>query len=322
MIIINSLIDFISNNDVAVLAWGVALIGWSLYLHLRNDRKSSKNRGGNVGIITVCVIGFFLLLGVLLGFKTVDSGEIAVVRSFGKVTGRVLEPGAHTITPFTEDALYYNTKKVTYETSTQEKQETSDADYKDFTVDTNTEDGQPVDIAYTIRFSVDPTKVTWIAQNIGSQEALVEKIVKTESRIWARNIPRRFSAEALYTGEGSQKVQDEIFQQLEPVFVKNGLILDSVGLREIVFDDNYVQAIKDKQVAAVQVETEKNKAEQEKFRKEQRITSAEASAKEQSLQRETISDALLRKMWIEKWNGNLPQYITGGDSSVLLQLPK
>ena len=268
------------------------------------------------------IVGVVLLLAILLGFRTVDSGEIAVVTNFGRVTGRTLDPGAHTIIPFVEGTLTYNTKKVTYETSTAEKQKTSDADYKDFTVDTNTEDGQPVDIAYTIRFSVDPTKATWIAQNIGNQTALVEKIVKTESRIWARNVPRRFSAENLYTGEGSQKVQDEIFAQLKPVFEKNGLILDSVGLREIVFDPAYTDAIKSKQVAAVQVETEKNIAAQAEYKKQATITAAEAAAKEQSLQRETISDQLLRKLWIERWNGVLPQYMTGGDASLLLQLPK
>jgi regulator of protease activity HflC (stomatin/prohibitin superfamily) len=279
-------------------------------------------RKGQVVLTTIAVIGGFFLLATLLGVQTVDSGEVAVVTQFGRVTGRVLEPGAHIITPFIEGTLYYNTKKVTYETATEEKQKNSNADYKDFTVDTNTEDGQPVDVAYTIRFSVDPTKASWIAQNIGNQTALVEKIVKTESRIWARNIPRRFSAENLYTGEGSQKVQEDIFSQLEETFKVNGLILDSVGLREIVFDGAYTGAIKQKQVEAVKVETEKNIAAQEMYRKEARITAAEASAKEQSLQRETISDQLLRKLWIEKWNGTLPSYMTGGDASLLLQLPK
>lgn len=273
-------------------------------------------------LITLSAIGVFLVLGSLLGIRTVDSGEVAVVTEFGKVTGRVLEPGAHLIVPFTQGTLYYNTKKVTYETSTEDKQKKSEADYKDFTVDTNTEDGQPVDIAYTIRFSVDPTKATWIAQNIGGQTALVEKIVKTESRIWARNVPRRFSAEDLYTGEGSQKVQEEIFAQIKPAFEKNGLTLDSVGLREIVFDQAYTEAIKSKQVAAVRVETEKNIAAQAEFKKQATITAAQASAEEQRLQRETISSALLQKLWIEKWNGILPTYMTGGDASLLLQLPK
>lgn len=267
------------------------------------------------------IVAGLLVLGVLLSFRTVSAGTIAVVTRFGQVTGRVLYPGANFIMPVLERTLYYNTKKITYETSPSDKKGLSTADYRDIPVDTNTEDGQPVDIAYTIRFSVDPVKATWVAQNIGSEEALVEKIVKTESRVWARNVPRGYSAEELYTGEGSLKVQMAIFDKLKPVFEENGLILDMVGIREIAFDKTYVEAIKAKQVELVKVEVEKNKAAQEEFKKQQRITAAEGQAREQELQRTTISDALLRKLWIEKWDGKLPAYVGGSDTSALLQIP-
>ena len=273
-------------------------------------------------ILTIVgIMAIVLFLGGFLGFRQVDSGEVAVVTRFGRVTGRILEPGAHTITPFVEGTLYYNTKKVIYETTAEEKQKGSQADYKDYPVDTNTEDGQRVDIFYTVRFSVDPTKASWVAQNIGSQNALIEKVVKTESRIWARNVPRRYSAEHLYTGNGSQTVQEDIFRALEPTFIENGLILDSVGIREINFTNEYVTAIEAKQIAAVQVETEKNKAEQAKFQKEARITQAEGQAREQELQRSTISETLLQKMWIERWDGVLPTYMMG-DSTALIQIPQ
>ncbi|MDP1743161.1 MAG: prohibitin family protein [Candidatus Amesbacteria bacterium] len=274
-----------------------------------------------VGIAKI-IGGLFLLL-ILLGttFRTVPSGEVAVVTRFGQVTGRVLYPGAHFILPLVEDALYYNTKKITYETSPTNKMVDSNADYKDLPVDTNTKDGQPVDISYTVRFSIDPTKATWVAQNIGPEHAVVEKIVKTESRIWARNIPRGHSAEELYTGTGSQKAQEAIYDKLKTIFETNGLVLDTVGIREIIFDKTYVDAIKMKQVELVNVEVAKNQAAQEEYRKQQRITAAEGQAKEQELQRLTINDALLRKLWIEKWDGKLPTYV-GGNESNLLQLPR
>lgn len=267
------------------------------------------------------VIGLFLIVQ-LSAFRTVSSGEVAVVTRFGEVTGRTLGPGAHFISPFIEGTSYYNTKKITYETAPEAKQGNSEADYKDFPVDTNTEDGQPVDVSYTIRFSVDPTKATWIAQNIGSEQALVEKIVKTESRIWARNIPRRYSAENLYTGEGSQNVQNEIFDQLKGVFEINGLILDTVGIREIAFDVNYTQAIQAKQVEAVKVDTAKNIADRAAFEKEATIRQAEAQAEAQRLQSQTITPQFTQIEWIKRWNGVLPVYMTGDSASLLLQLPK
>ncbi|MCB1713264.1 MAG: hypothetical protein KDH96_12575, partial [Candidatus Riesia sp.] len=154
---------------------------------MENYERSNRGMGGLIFLGFLAVMG---LLTILLTFRTVDAGEVGVVTRFGKVTGRTLEPGAHMVVPFVDGVMTYNTKKVIYETTTAEKQEGSEADYKDFPVDTNTEDGQQVDIFYTVRFSVDPTMAGWVAQNVGSQDALVEKVVKTESRIWARNIPR------------------------------------------------------------------------------------------------------------------------------------
>lgn len=264
---------------------------------------------------------FLIALTALSAIRKVNAGEVAVVTQFGKVTGRILDPGIHLVIPYAEGVMRYNTKKVIYETTTIEKQKGSNADYKDLPVDTNTEDGQQVDIFYTIRFNVDPGKAAWIAQNIGSQEGLVEKIVKTESRIWARNIPRRFNSQTLYTGNGSQDVQNQIFEILRPTFDDNGLILDSIGIREIKFKDQYVAAIEAKQIEAVKVETEKNIAEQAKFQKEARITTAEGQAQEQELQRLTLTTELLQKMWIEKWDGNLPQYMLG-NTNTLFTLPR
>lgn len=272
-------------------------------------------------ILKLSVLPVILLVLFMASFRTVKPGTVKVVTRMGRVTGRTLSPGANLIAPFVEKTLTYNTKKVIYETTVEDKQKGSNADYKDYPVDTNTEDGQQVDIFYTVRFSIDPSKAIWIAQNIGNEESLVEKIVKTESRIWARNIPRRYSAESLYTGSGSLEVQNEIFDTLTPTFKDNGLVLDGVGIREIKFAQDYIGAIEAKQIEFVKVETEKNKAEQALYQKEQRITQAEAQAKEQELQKTTITDQLLEKMWIEKWDGKLPQYMMG-DSQALIQLPK
>ena len=287
------------------------------YLRMPDFRKFFKSYFAPVIIIVLFI----------LSIRVISAGEVSVVTRFGRVTGRVLDPGAHLIIPIVESAKSYNTKKIIYETSTVEKQKASEADYKDYPVDTNTEDGQQVNIFYTVRFNVDPTKAAWIAQNIGSEVALVEKVVKTESRIWARNVPRRFSAHMLYTGDGSIKVQNEIFDALKPTFEENGLILDSVGIREIQFTDQYISAIETKQIEAVKVETEQNIAEQAKHQKDARITQAQGEAEEQRLQRTTLDSQVLQKisldnqkLFIEKWNGVMPKII--GSEDMLFDVSK
>jgi len=263
-------------------------------------------------------VGLIVLLGIF-SIRLVGPGTVGVVVRLGKPTGRILSPGAHLVFPLVDRVVRFSTKKLIYETTSEEKQKGSRADYKDYPVDTNTKDGQQVDIFYTVRFSIDPTRAGWIVNNIGDENAIVEKIVKTESRVWARNIPRKYTAEELYTGN-VQGIATEIEDKLRAKFEENGVVLDAVGIREIKFTDQYLNAIEQKQIEAVRVETAKNKAEQAKYEKEAKITMAEAQAKEQELLRQTLTPELIKKMWVEKWDGKLPQVVS--DQGVLLQLPQ
>ncbi len=268
----------------------------------------------NSTIIAICVAVALLFL-VVNAVRVVHPGSVNVVVRMGSVTGEILKPGPNLIIPFIDTTYSFNTKKVIYETTTEDKMSNSNADYRDYPVDTNTKDGQQVNIYYTVRFSVDPEKVTWVAQNIGNEGDLVEKIVKTDSRIWVRNIPREFEAEQLYTGN-IQGIQNMIEEKLAPIFVENGLILDEVGVREIKFSADYISAIEAKQIEAVKIQVERNKAEQSKFQKEARITQAEGQAREQELLRQSINKELLTKLWIEKWNGQMPT-VTGGTANIM-----
>lgn len=283
--------------------------------YMSDEEKALRAIQKGIKIAVPTLIGLLILFS---SFTTIDAGQVGVVKRFGEVTGRVMSPGFNFKVPFAEGVSRYNTKKLTYETTSEEKQKGSEADYKDYPVDTNTSDGQQVYIYYTVRFSVDPTKANWVAQNIGDEEALVEKIVKTESRVVMRNIPREFEADELYTGS-IQEVQNRAFESLNSVFINNGLVLDSVGVREIKFSGEYVKAIEAKQIEAVRVETEKNRAESAKFEKERTITQAEAKAEEQRLLRETLSAEVLQNKFYDKWNGVLPEVISG-DSDLLLNI--
>jgi regulator of protease activity HflC (stomatin/prohibitin superfamily) len=265
----------------------------------------------------IAIIVIIALLA-LTSLRLVKAGTVKVVTRFGRVTGRMLRPGAHFIIPLAEGTITYNTKKVTYEASNEPQR--SKATYTDIPVDTTTLDGQQIELNYTARFSIDPAKAGWIANNIGTEADVVEKIVKTDTRIHARNIAREFNAADLYTGNISQ-VQRTIEDALRPIFEENGLILDEFGIRSISFTDEYINAIEAKQIEKERVFTEENIAKQEEFRKEARITKAEGQAEEQRLQRATLTDALLMKMWIEKWSGEVPNVVTGDQGNLLFQIP-
>jgi regulator of protease activity HflC (stomatin/prohibitin superfamily) len=269
--------------------------------------------------------GFIVFILALLVFNStvysVKYGTIGVVTRFGELVGSPVKPGLHVKFPFVDRVLVYRTQKIIYETLSDDaiSNSMSRADYQDYAVDTTTKDGQQVSLRYSLRFSINPEKVREIAERLGTEEEVIEKVVKTDSRIWSRSITRGYAAIDLYSGN-IEEVAEKIYEKLDPLFSENGIILDEFGIRSINFQPDYVEAIEQKQIEKERISTEEYKAQQEEFRKEALITKAEGEAAAQRLQQQTLSKELIQKQYIEKWNGILPEILTGDASSLLIDI--
>jgi regulator of protease activity HflC (stomatin/prohibitin superfamily) len=224
----------------------------------------------------VITAGVVLLALILLSssYVQVEYGTVGLVTRFGAVTGRIMRPGLNWKIPLMESVLPYRTQEIVYQTAEEGE---SQADYVDFPTDTTTADGQQIILKYSIRFRIDPSKVSWIANNIGDEQAVVEKVVKFHSRILARNIPKEYAALDLYT-RNIQEVQDQFEEQLKPLFAEKGIVLDSFGLRKIEFTDDYKQAVEQKQIEAETVITEQHRAEQAVYQAQAQVELAKGEA--------------------------------------------
>ena len=250
--------------------------------------RTGQARRFTIGIL-LALVAFVVITGLSSSMTIIDAGTVGVVKRLGRVTGLVLDPGFHFITPLADRVMVYNTKDIIYETAPIEKQAASRADYIDFPVDTTTEDGQQIDLSYSIRFRIERSEAPRVAQELGDEIAVVEKVVKFHSRILARQIPRSYEASDLYTGDISV-VQEAIAAELRPLFREKGLVLDAFGIREITFSPDYVEAIEQKQIENERVATEEYRAEQAKFRKLATITEAEGEAEAIKIKGEALRE--------------------------------
>lgn len=301
-----------------------------------------------VGIIAG--LGVFIVLAAMNAYTQVQYGTVAVVTQFGEVVG-VFNPGLNWKTPFIQDTIVYRTQEITYEASENPSQ--SEADYPDFDVDTATSDGQQIQVRYTIRFRIEPDRASDIAENLGPESRAVEKVIKAESRSIVRNTLKSYFAQQLYSGD-VEAAQEAIGDVLSPRFEENGLELTFFGLRSILFNDAYRQAVENKQIEAEKIITAENLAKQAEFAKLQRITEAEAEAESERVQRigvaegnaeaikveaeaqagairiqavaqaeanQLIAASLTADMinWqaIQSWNGQLPPVIGAGSDFIL-----
>lgn len=280
-------------------------------------------------IAVIGVLGFYLFKQVTY---TVQYGTVSIITRFGQIIGDPSQPGLHFKLPFIDDVITFKTQKIIYETvdpviysntvgrtynDTGIKE--LDTGYQDVAVDTTTKDGQQISVRFTLRFAINADKIKDIANKLGTEVDVVDKIVKTESRIWARNIPRNYSAFDLYTGN-IDVVSQEIKEKLAPIFEENGLILDEFGIRSINFQEDYVKTIEQKQIEKERITTEEYIAKQEEFKKQALITKAQGEAESQKLQQQTLTDQLIKKLYIEKWDGKLPITVAGDGGNLLINL--
>jgi len=227
--------------------------------------------GCTAAIIAVVVIA--VLVTGSLAYTPVEYGTVKLVVRFGKVTGRILQPGLNWRTPFVDNVIRYRTQEIVYETA----EVASTADYYDVPTDTTTADGQQIKLKFSVRFHIDPTKVVNIANNLGAEDEVVSKVVKFHSRILARNIPKQFKAADLYAGDILQ-VQEQFRGELEPLLSKDGVILDDFGLRQITFEEDYIQAVEQKQIEAEKIIAEQYKRDQATFQAEAVVELAKGEA--------------------------------------------
>lgn len=272
---------------IILIAIGILVLGISKGIYKdKNDRylEGFKLNPLCTGLIA-CAVAVFICA---LSFTIVPRGYVGVVTKFSAVTERTLQPGLHTIIPFVNGVEQYQTKQLTYETS--DNPESSNANYTDYSVDTMTADGQRVTVRFTIVFSVDGNMAGYVAQNIGSEADLVEKIVKSNARSEARNVPKSFIAEDLY-GENVYACQAAIFDKLNPVFAQSGVILHEVLLRDIGFSDELAQALENKQIALENQVTAQRNIEVKSAEASQTIVAAAAQAESIRLINEQLAIA-------------------------------
>jgi len=226
------------------------------------------------GVLVVIGVLFLALILAFSSYVQVSYGSVGLVTRFGAVTGRIMQPGLNWKMPLVDSVVGYRTQEIIYQTVGEAE---SKAAYEDYPTDTTTADGQQIILKYSIRFRIDPQQVSWIANNIGDERDVVEKVVKFHSRILARNIPKEYAALDLYTGN-IQAVQEQFEEQLAPLFVEKGIILESFGLRKIEFTEDYRQAVEQKQIEAERITTEQHRAEQATYQAEARVEMAKGEA--------------------------------------------
>lgn len=286
--------------------------------------------------LTVLLIA--LALFAAAGFRIVDASETCAVTRWGQLLPPISN-GLHWRVPIMHRYHCFSVREVVYETSRDPGLSTQD--YTGTVVDTQTSDGQTIEVAYSVVFSVPAENASKVYSEVaGDMDNVMRRVVETISRSEVRNALRSYTAERLYSGD-VYAAQTKIAEQLTAQFDRSGIALHNFLIREIDFDEAYIDAIEQQQIAEEQVKTasfEAERALQEAIRAkniakgsadaaiemargdaESVRVRADAQAEANRKLAESLTPALIQYEQLQVWDGKLPVY--SGSATPLIQLP-
>ena len=257
------------------------------------------DRNGDFKVKPKCFLAFIILVVIigLSAFKTVPAGHTGVVTTFGKVENYTLEAGVHIINPLSQVTKIDNrTQKETIEMSA------------------FSSDIQEVSVVYTVNYSIDKANAQNLYKTVGLEyyETVIQpKVIENVKKVMAN-----YTAENLVSSRS--EVASSIEKSLANDLANYNINLVATSIENLDFTDAFTDAVEAKQVA----EQNKLKAQTESDTKvieaqaaaDVKLIEAEATAKANNLLNESISDSILQKIAIEKWNGELPTVLSDGSN--------
>ena len=109
------------------------------------------------------------------------------------------------------------------------------------------------------------------------------------------------------------EVSSECMKELQEKVEKYGIVIDNFNIINLEFSEEYSKAIEEKQVAEQKLATAK-------LESEAKIVEAEATQKSNELLKQTLTDELIMKEFIDKWDGKLPETYAGDNIMGLFNL--
>lgn len=259
------------------------------------------------GILIAVVVGFILTL---MSLYNVDTGQVAIVKRFGKVIA-IKEEGLNFKIPLIDSVYKMNTREQTLRFSYEGDNNDSPA------ISASTRDMQTVLVSITVSDIVtDPMKLYRAFTGNHVRSMMVPRVKDAVQSQVSKYTIEEFIAKR-------DQLSKDIYDDLEETFANYGVTLTNVSIIDHDFSDAYEQAVEAKKIAEQQVEEERQKQQKLIVEQENKVKLAELEVEKKKLEAEankivtdSLSKEILQKQMIEKWDGKLP-YVTGDSGTIL-----
>jgi len=263
-------------------------------MSIRVTQGGRSSAGPAIGFGVVGVAALLVLVIAIFGsFTQVGVGEVGIVKHFGAIDTEhpdVFDPGIHTKVPFRDDVVIFDTR-------IQKEQVESSAASKD---------GVTIHSTITINFHIEAAKAPLILQNIGANYK--ERIIDQQIQQAFKDVTAQYAGLELIQKreEVALKAKGVLKDKLTPYYI----VVDEFTIPNYEFPKEFNDAILATQVANQQNLQAKQLQEKARTEAETALIVAQGLANAQKAQATTLTPEYLQLQAINKWNGQLPQYLT------------
>lgn len=225
------------------------------------------------------------LLFLMFCFRVVSVGQVGIITRFGRVT-REVQGGIVIKAPWPIEHI----SKMNIKTL--KEQQNAAAASKDL---------QTVSTTVALNYHLTPKDAKTVYMDVGTNYAdiVIDPIIQES----VKSVTAEYNAEDLI-GKRAE-VEATLTNRLVSKLTDRGITIDNVSLTNFQFSSAFDQAIEQKQAAqqlAQKAQYDLQRAQQE--------------AKAQDVQAKTLTPEYLQLQAIQKWDGKMPQAISGTNSNI------
>ena len=331
-------------------AIAVVLICYSLFAALYNNTivKNAQNHGKSTKKMTNSMLLWILplLFLVVTRFLTIiPAQECGVVITPSGVKQHTYYTGWHIIYPWYDVQTMDKTEQV-YTCAKRTEISHNDPSYKSYKADatqsetvwTPTIDGIKMGFDISASWRIDPEFAWWIYDNVSETDGkengrfywLEENVIKPKLKSALALTTSKYTPIQVYS-TSREEIQAIVLERMKKDIQSYHLILDQIDIREVYYNSDYESALNQKkleeQKALTLVEVTKQKEElkkQAEIDKDIQILTAEGEAEALKIKGASVSSnpKIVQLEWISKWDGKLPEIMTGDGNGLLLNLDK
>lgn len=248
-------------------------------------------------------IGYGILFFIILfgSFFTVAEGQKALITTFGKASDTIYSAGMHIKVPFIQSVKRFDVKTIR-------------ADYK---TQTYTKDIQTATIIVSYSYNLIGNDIIQTYREYGNdwQERILypnlEQAVKAEVGTW--------NADTMVANR--DKVAENILKSLQERMEEHGypVMITNFQMINIDYSSQFEQAIEKKVIAEQKALEEANITKQVEQKAKQQLEAAKAEAESMRIRANALTQnpKLVSYEAVQKWDGKLPQIMTGNSTPIL-----